>query len=169
MCTGQEVFQRLLWLRAQGPWISLSYLISNVQSLQLCPTFWDHTDIALQAPPSMGIFQARIQEWVAMPSSGGSSQPRGRTCISYVSCIGKHVLYHWRHQCWANYCVSPSQAFIIFKCMVGLVSYVKLCFSLNLLWIEENWLITELSCQNNFFTSSPKLNQKLKAYQGKGT
>ena len=40
----------------------------------------------------------------------------------------------------------PSQAFVIFKCTVGLVSYVKLCFSLNLLWIEENWLITELSC-----------------------
>ena len=35
-----------------------------------------------------GILQARILEWVAMPLSRGSSQPRGRTCVSYVSCTG---------------------------------------------------------------------------------
>ena len=33
-----------------------------------------------------GIFQARILEWIAMPSSRGSSQPRDKTCFSYV-CI----------------------------------------------------------------------------------
>ena len=32
--------------------------------------------VAHQAPLSMGILQARILEWVAMPSSRGSSQPR---------------------------------------------------------------------------------------------
>ena len=32
--------------------------------------------IACQAPVSTGILQARILEWVAMPSSRGSSQPR---------------------------------------------------------------------------------------------
>ena len=35
--------------------------------------------IAHQAPLSMGILQARILEWVAMPSSRGSSQLRVRT------------------------------------------------------------------------------------------
>ena len=35
--------------------------------------------MALQAPLSMGILQARILEWVAMPSSRGSSQPRSPT------------------------------------------------------------------------------------------
>ena len=34
-----------------------------------------------------GIFQARILEWVTMPSSRGSSQPRDRTHVPYVSCI----------------------------------------------------------------------------------
>ena len=34
-----------------------------------------------------GILQTRILEWVAMPSSRGSSQPRDRTCIYCVSCI----------------------------------------------------------------------------------
>ena len=41
-----------------------------------------------------GISQARILEWVAMPSSRGSSQPRDQTCILYISCIGSQVLYH---------------------------------------------------------------------------
>ena len=40
-----------------------------------------------------GILQARILEWVVMPSSRGSSQSRDRTLISYVSCIGRQVLY----------------------------------------------------------------------------
>ena len=36
-----------------------------------------------------GILQARILEWVAMTSSRGSSHLRDRTCLSYVSCIGR--------------------------------------------------------------------------------
>ena len=40
------------------------------------------------------IFQARILEWVAMPSSRGSSRPRDQTHISCVSCIGRWILYH---------------------------------------------------------------------------
>ena len=35
--------------------------------------------VARQAPPSLGVLQARVLEWVAMPSSRGSSQPRDRT------------------------------------------------------------------------------------------
>ena len=49
------------------------------------------------SPPGsfvLGIFQARILEWVATPASRGSSRPRDRTCISYVCCIGTQVLYH---------------------------------------------------------------------------
>ena len=41
-----------------------------------------------------GILQGRILEWVAMPSSRGSSQPRDQPCTSYVSCVGRRVLYH---------------------------------------------------------------------------
>ena len=33
----------------------------------------------------MGILQARILEWIAMPSSGGSSQPRDQTKVSCIS------------------------------------------------------------------------------------
>ena len=32
-----------------------------------------------------GILQARILEWVAFPSSRGSSQPRDETQVSYIA------------------------------------------------------------------------------------
>ena len=44
-----------------------------------------------------GILQARILEWVAMPSSRGCGRPRDGTRISNVSCTGRRVLYHWTH------------------------------------------------------------------------
>ena len=49
--------------------------------------------VAYQAPPH-GILQARILEWVATPSSRGSSPPKGRVRVSYVSCPDRRVLYH---------------------------------------------------------------------------
>ena len=39
-----------------------------------------------------GILQARILECIAIFFSRRSSQPRDRT---YVSCIGRRILYHW--------------------------------------------------------------------------
>ena len=42
---------------------------------QSCPILCD-TKVAHQTPLSMGILQARTLEWVAMPFSRGSSQPR---------------------------------------------------------------------------------------------
>ena len=48
----------------------------------------------------LGIFQARILEWVAISYSRGISWSRDRTwisCVSYVSCvscIGRRILYH---------------------------------------------------------------------------
>ena len=48
--------------------------------------------VAHQAPLSMGLLQARILEWVAMPSSRGSSQPRDRT---QVSCIAGRFFTIW--------------------------------------------------------------------------
>ena len=40
-----------------------------------------------RSPPDSsvhGILQARMLEWVVMPSSRGSSQPRDRTHVSYI-------------------------------------------------------------------------------------
>ena len=43
---------------------------------QLCLTLCDPTDCSSPGSSVHNIFQARIVEWVAMPSSRGSSQPR---------------------------------------------------------------------------------------------
>ena len=53
------------------------YFIHTVLCLvaQTCPILYDPWTLACQAPLSMRILQARILEWVAMPSSRGSSQP----------------------------------------------------------------------------------------------
>ena len=40
------------------------------------------------------ILQARLLQWVAIPSSRRSSWPRNWTHVSYVSCIGRRLLYH---------------------------------------------------------------------------
>ena len=56
-------------------------------------TWQQQQDYSLPGSFVRGILQARILEWVAMPSSRESSRPRDQTHISYVSCIGRWVLY----------------------------------------------------------------------------
>ena len=61
------------------------------------PLFATPWAAAHQASLSLEILQARLLEWVAMPSPRGNSQPRDQTHVSYVSCTGRQVLYHKRH------------------------------------------------------------------------
>ena len=42
-----------------------------------------------------GITHTRILKWVASSSPRGCSQPRDQICISYSSCIGREIIYHW--------------------------------------------------------------------------
>ena len=46
------------------------------KSLQSCPTLCDPIDGSPPGSTFPGILQARILEWLATPSSRGSSQPR---------------------------------------------------------------------------------------------
>ena len=62
--------------------------------LQSCLTLCDPMDYSLPGSSVHGITQARILEWVVLPSSRGSSQFRDWTHVSYVSCTGRWVLYH---------------------------------------------------------------------------
>ena len=59
-----------------------------------CLTLWDHMDCSPPGFSVHGILQARVLEWVAMPSSRESSWPRDQTHVLYISCIGRQVLYH---------------------------------------------------------------------------
>ena len=49
------------------------------QQLQSCPTLGNLEDCSPPGSSVHGILQARILEWVAIPSSRGSSQPRDQT------------------------------------------------------------------------------------------
>ena len=64
---------------------------------QSCLTLCDAIDCSPPGSSVHGIFQAKIPECVAISFSRGPSRPRDRTHISYVSCIGRRVLYHWLH------------------------------------------------------------------------
>ena len=52
----------------------------KVKGTQSCQTHCDPMDYTVH-----GILQARILEWVAFPSSRGSSQPRGQTQVSWIA------------------------------------------------------------------------------------
>ena len=55
-------------------------MLNDFSRVQLCAT--PQTALSRYL---YGIPQARILEWVAIPSSRGSSQPRDQTCVSYFS------------------------------------------------------------------------------------
>ena len=78
----------------------LSYFPTKITTvraklLQLCPTLCDLMNHSLPGSSVHRILQAWILEWIAVPSSRGSSQPRDWIC--YISCIGRWVLYHSSH------------------------------------------------------------------------
>ena len=87
------------------------------QLLQSCPTLWNPLDYSRLGSSVHGILQARILEWVAMPSSRASFWPRDQTHVSCVSCdagkfftaeppgkpylssnIGSIIYQHWYHR-----------------------------------------------------------------------
>ena len=53
--------------------------------IQLCPTLRDPTDCSPAGSSVHGTLQARIQEWVAIPSDRGSAQPRDQTQVSLIA------------------------------------------------------------------------------------
>ena len=55
-------------------------------SSQVCPALCHAVDCSPPGPSVRGTLQAGMLEWVAMPSSRGSSRPRERTHVSHVSC-----------------------------------------------------------------------------------
>ena len=66
----------------------------RVLSCLSCPTLCDAMDCSSPGSSAHGLLQARILEWLAMLSSRGFFQPRHRTGVPYVSCVGRRVLYH---------------------------------------------------------------------------
>ena len=85
---------------SQGQKTCLSF--ESDQDDYICPAtpfcvylsdFDDPMDHSLPDSSVYLIFLAKIAEGVAISSSKVSSQPRDQTCVSSVSCIGRHILY----------------------------------------------------------------------------
>ena len=68
--------------------IKTNYVKSVIYSVRLC----DPMDCGPPGSSVHGILQARIQEWVAIPFSRGSSQPKDPTL---VSCIAGRFFTFW--------------------------------------------------------------------------
>ena len=67
------------------------YVLSHFSHVWLFATPW-----TVVAPPGSsvhGILQARILELITISFSRVSSWPMDRTLVTYVSCIGRQVLY----------------------------------------------------------------------------
>ena len=71
---------RALGSGSSSSFSSLSLRGESEKVAQLCPTLCDPMDYTVH-----GILQARILEWVAVPFSRGSSQPRDRTQVSHIA------------------------------------------------------------------------------------
>ena len=104
------------------PSIMHIYLIAN-SCLILCYPM----DCNLPGSCAHGISQARILEWVAIPSSKGFSRNRDGTHVSCISCTGRQVLHYMRH--WESTFNSHTSA------LLASISFSKLWLNDYLIWI----------------------------------
>ena len=81
---------RTVLLRVENS-VEMKALVSAIYELyvlclviQLCLTLCDPMNCSLPGSSVHGILQTRILEWVVMPFSGGSSQPRDQTQVSRI-------------------------------------------------------------------------------------
>ena len=74
---------RLLWLQYT---LTYKHMCMRAKSLQSCPNLCNPMDCRPPGFSVHGILQARLSEWVAVPSSRGSSWSRHQTCVSCDYC-----------------------------------------------------------------------------------
>ena len=86
-------FKIFIMVNFQMKTMANSTLCTLCSGAQFCPTLWDPMNYSPPGFSVHGILQARILEWVTMPSSRGSSQPRDQMCNSCVSCIGRQIIH----------------------------------------------------------------------------
>ena len=82
-------------LRDEGGFVCVCVHVCACTCTQLCPTLCHPVYCSPSGSSVHEISQTRILGWVAISFSRGSFQPRDRTCISCISCIGRQILYHW--------------------------------------------------------------------------
>ena len=85
-----------LIFQAKPAWIlslcSVTYYLCRSEVTQLCPSLCNPLDCNLPGSSVHGVFQAGVQEWVAISFSRGSFQSRDWT---WVSCIAGRLFTVW--------------------------------------------------------------------------
>ena len=74
--------------------VHLSLHVPSCSAQSLSHVWFFASPWTCQVPLSMGILLARILKQVAISHSRGSSRPRDQALASWVSCIGRQILYH---------------------------------------------------------------------------
>ena len=103
LTAADKLHQALMTASLKGVWgLWMSDLISqssiscmHAKLLQLCPTLCNPMDYSPPGSSVHRILQARILEWVAMPSSRGSSWPKDQIHASCISSIAVRFFTHW--------------------------------------------------------------------------
>ena len=121
-------------LKRLAPYKSPACVCACARSVTVMSNSCDLMDSSMPDSFVLGIFQARILEWVAISFSRGSSWPKDQTPVFRVSCIGRQILYHWAHGkpitpftqgsnssppkfllCWANFHICSNTCQILQK------------------------------------------------------
>ena len=103
---------------------------------QLCPTLCDPMDCSLPGASVHGILQERILEWVAVPFSRGSSQPRDRTQVSELQ--ADSLLPE-----------PPGKPKNVGVGSLSLLEGILLTQELNWGLLHWRWILYQLSCQGS--------------------
>ena len=98
--------------------------------LPLCQTLCNSMNCSPPGSSVPGILQARLLEWVAVPSSRGSSHPGDRTQVFCVSCTGRRVLYYCRH-------LPPKYFLVLWAQFFGCLTFYYL-----FIWLYQVWVAT---------------------------
>ena len=109
---------------------SLSAELGKVLVIQSSPTLFDSMDSSLSGSSVHWILKARILQWIAIPSSRGSSKPRDRTWVSCIAGRFFTIWFTWE----AHYVESIYQTYLFFKSLSKKIIYSFILAVLGLLF-----------------------------------
>ena len=82
---GYEIWLKIEFSVFYPNFLLFPYSLSCQKKWKSCSTLCDPMDCGLPGTSLRGILQARILEWITIPSSRGSSQPRDPTQVSRIA------------------------------------------------------------------------------------
>ena len=124
---------------------------AHTKSLQLCPNLFYPMNCSWPGSSVHRILQARILEWVAMPSSKGSSRPSVRTQVSYIYPVMAGRFFtsstSWEQCLWVHFSLHPClylfAVFLIIDILIDVRCYFSIVFiCISLMFSNPEHLFT---------------------------